>query len=335
MALLGIEGFETFGTTVGIAPVGHDRKYTTASPAGHRVRAGRTGGFSVELSSTAHSIQIPVTGTPQEGVIGFGFRVPILGNWLLIIFRSSGSNNTAWSLKSDGSMTIGRGGTVLGTTSTGLISVDTWYYVEIRTKIDNTTGSYEMRLNGTTVLSATGVDTQDSASANFDIIFLRGGGTIWYDDFYVIDILGGKNNDFLGVSSVLAMFPNAAGDSTDFTPDSGSNYARVNENPTDDDTSYVQSSTTGNKDLHNQDNISPSGIIRGIQVNTEVRDTLAGGSSLKTLVKSGTTTDTGPADTIAGTSYEYFTRVVEDDPDISGDWVVSALDAVQVGYEVG
>ena len=72
-----------------------------------------------------------------------------------------------------------------------------------------------------------------------------------------------------------------------------------------------------------------------MQINTEVTDTLAASASLKTLTKSGTTTDTGPANVIAGASYEYQTRILEEDPDISGDWTRAAIDAAQFGYEVG
>ena len=72
MALLWVEGFETFGTTIGIAPVGHDRKYTAGSPTGHRIRAGRTAGFSLEMSSTGHNLQLPVAGDPATAVLREG-----------------------------------------------------------------------------------------------------------------------------------------------------------------------------------------------------------------------------------------------------------------------
>ena len=52
------------------------------------------------------------------------------------------------------------------------------------------------------------------------------------------------NNNFLGNNKIVAMLPASAGDSSDWTPTGSANhYATVNENPPDDDTTYVQDST--------------------------------------------------------------------------------------------
>lgn len=334
MSLLAIEGFESFGTGI---PSGIDRKYFTAGEGSMALVTGRTGGLGLELGSTGESFFPLTPGNPPTSIIGFGFKTSNLTNENLVFFRADGNNNIVLKLNSDGSLSILRATTVLATTSAGLISVDTWYYIEIKAKINNTTGEYELRVNETTELSDTNVDTQDGTNAWTEQFLIRGhnfGNTV-YDDLYILDDAGSKNNTFLNTSVIRAMYPNAAGDASDFTPDSGSNHERVKENPTDDNTSYVESSTTGHQDLHNHDNISPTGVIRGIQISTEVRDTVAGGSSLKTLIKSGATLNTGPADIIAGTTFEYFTRILEEDPNISDDWVTSAIDAAQIGYEVG
>lgn len=340
MALLHIEGFDTFGQTIGIAPVGADRKHPTSVALNNtRVETGRTGDFSLKFNSTGSNFIFDDFGDKQTLFIGFGFKIDALVTNSFVFFQSGTSTNVRLELKSNGSLEMkGPTGATLGSTETGLIVVDTWFYIEMKVKVDDLVGEVELRVDKVVKFAVIDLDTQiNSGQPHSNRVTVRGfsGANCFYDDFYILDPTGAKNNNFLNISIVTPMFPNAAGDFTDFTPDSGSNFARVNEKSTDDDTSHVESSTTGDKDLHNQDNVTPSGIIRGIQVNTEVRDTIGGGSSLKSLVKSGTTTDTGPADSIAGTSYEYDTRILEDDPDISGAWVTSALDAVQVGYEVG
>lgn len=336
MSLLWIEGFETFGSSG--APTAINRKYTAVAPSGMVLSSGRTGGIAIEMSSTSESLETPDVGAnPQTIIIGFGFKVTSLITERLIFLRQGGTNNVGIKLNSDGSLSIERTPTVLATTSAGEISTGTWYYIELKATIDNSAGAFELKIDEVTKLNVSGVDTQASTNAYTDTVLFRGlnGGIITYDDLYVIDTLGSENNDFLGKSVIRAMYPNAAGDASDLTPDSGSNYARVNETVVDDDTSYVESSTTGHKDLHNHDNISPTGVIRGIQINTQVRDTVSGGSSLKSLVKSGTTTDTGSADTIDGTSYEHQFRILEQDPDTSAAWTLSGTDAAQIGYEVG
>jgi len=335
MTLLHIEGFETFGTSG--APSGLDRKYTTGS-AGVLV-AGRTGGIAFRVGSTATTITIGDTGDPQTIIIAFGLKMTVLGQESIVFLRSGDptiANNIVIATRADGAIEIRRSTTVLGTTATGVLIADTWHFIELKAKIDNTTGSFELKVDEVSVLSQSSIDTQQSNEAftNHFIIRGRNGTVTFYDDLYILDTLGSKNNDFLGKSIITAIYPDAAGDNADWTPDSGSNFARVNENPTDDDTSHVEASVAADKDLHNYDSGS-FGVIRGIQVNTEVRDTIGSGSNLKTLVKSGGTTDTSPNNPIAGTSYEYDTRILEDDPNGGGDWTDSALNAVQAGYEVG
>lgn len=335
MSLLHIEGFESFGTSG--SPVGFSRKYSTGGTG--TIVTGHTGGFAWRTGGTSVSFTISDTGNPQTIVLGFGFKISILKTESIIFFRSGSPirNNIVLKIKINGALEILRSTTVLGTTSAGLIVADTPYYIELKTKIDNTTGSFDLRIDKISVLSDSNIDTLDGAADPWTNHFIfRGanGAFISYDDFYILDLNGSENNNFLDAAVVVvASYPNAAGDETDWTPDTGSNFERVNENPTDDDVSFVEA-TTG-KDLHNYDDLSLSGTIHGIQINTEVRDTIGGGSNLKTLVKSGGTLDTGPLDSIAGTSYEYHTRILEQDPNTSAAWQSSAINAIQAGYEVG
>lgn len=339
MALRWIEGFETLGA-LNAAPTGIGRKYTTNGAAGMRLRAGRTNGLSLELSSTTENFRTIDLGSPQTLIVGFGFRVDALGNEQLLFFRGDNDtvNNIIFRLNSDGSVSIARSTTVLATTAAGEIAVDTWYYIEIRVKIDNIAGEYTLKIDGVSKLTDTNVDTQVGSNAWTDRILIRGSnfGNMLYDDIYILDETGTKNNTFLGNQVVIpAIFPDAAGDSADFTPDTGSNHERVDEVTIDDDTSYVESGTTGHRDLYNYSTLTEAGSVSGIQINTQVRDTVAGGSSLKTVTKSGTVVDVGPAEIIGGTSFEHQFRILELDPDGNVNWDVTAINNAQFGFEVG
>ena len=114
----------------------------------------------------------------------------------------------------------------------------------------------------------------------------------------------------------------------------GSNYADVNENPPDDDTTYVQDSTSGHKDLYAYGSVSGLSTIHGIQIATDARVTDAGSLSLKTLAKSAGVESDDAGQPVAASTYETYTRVMETDP--SGNaWTEATLNAAQFGVGVG
>jgi hypothetical protein len=76
------------------------------------------------------------------------------------------------------------------TSAAGVISANVWYYIELQMYIANAGGYVTLRVNGTTVASATGIDTQVLGSPSSPIarLFLRGGGTgvtVLFDDLYL------------------------------------------------------------------------------------------------------------------------------------------------------
>ena len=126
-----------------------------------------------------------------------------------------------------------------------------WYYIELKVKCA-TSGTFELRVGGTTVTSGTG-NTKLGSHDYHDGFPIFGGAhpAGRFDDLYFLDASGSTNNDFLGNVCVVTARPDAAGDSTLWTPDSGNNYARVNEAVCGDDSNYVQDGTTDDLDLYN------------------------------------------------------------------------------------
>jgi len=139
----------------------------------------------------------------------------------------------------------------------------------------------------------------------------------------------------LGDCRVIEMLPDAAGDSTQFTPDSGSNFARVNNAGTHDgDTSYVQSDTAGHEDLYSTANPSSSATtIYAAKVVTVARKTAAGDRALELSLKSGSTTDRVSIGNL-GDSYAEYESTYLLNPDTSSAWTISALNGVQIGQRV-
>lgn len=94
--------------------------------------------------------------------------------------------------------------TTLLDTSTYSLPTDSWVYVEMKFTIGNT-GSFEIKVNGDSVMSGSPVDTQNTANNRVNKIYLgdnTGTGLfslqpIFIDDFYLCDTAGTVNNDYL------------------------------------------------------------------------------------------------------------------------------------------
>ena len=91
---------------------------------------------------------------------------------------------------------------------------------------------------------------------------------------YVLDTTGTDNNTFLGSQIVEAVFPNSNAQSN-WSPSTGTNNAAcVDENPSNDDTDYVYSTTVGNKDLYGVTSCTRiNANIKGVQLNADARVT--------------------------------------------------------------
>jgi len=229
--------------------------------------------------------------------------------------------------------------TMLNQTTDPALSTDNWHYIEVKVVVHDTAGSYEIRVDGVTVLSDTNVDTRGGDEDSEIVQFKPQVVNQELDDIYICDTDGTTNNDFLGQVVIEGIFPSADGDASGWTPASGTdNSAMVDDIPPDDDTSYVESNTQGDEDLYDYADLSTitTEPILGLQVNTDVRmNEFPGDFDLYQPVKSGSTTSDGQPANIATDNYEVATRILETDPDTSSAWTASGVNGTQFGIKVG
>ncbi len=339
MALLWIEGFEGFGTTISAAPAPTgivNRKYPFVSDeASMRIQAGRVSDCSIEFGLTGIYMRSPLLTTDATMCVGLAIKVSAFPSAYesFLDFKDGFTQGMNVAINNDGTLVVSRGSTVLTVSASPLI-IDQWHYVEFKTTCHNSTGSYELLVDEVSWLSDSGIDTQAGSNAYHDAFELGGiaGLNIYFDDLYCLDATGSVNNDFLGNVKVVAIRPDGAGGSTDWTPNAGANYAAVNEEELDSDATYVETSTTTDKDLYDYGPLSASSI-KGVQLVTEVRVTDASSYDLNALIKSGATEDEGTPATVVSTSYVTHVRIAETNPDTSNLWTPSEVNAAQFGVK--
>ena len=353
--LLWIEGFDNFGTGVGSAPSPTGvvaRKYASVNwETSMDVETGRLGGYALQLQFDNGCYFSPGDVTTNDTVV-LGFAVKWKTSWPNLLYKRFASLYDGATLgmnlamTANGEVEVRRGTTTLKTTSGLGLSLGAWAYFEFKVTCADS-GSYELRVNGVTVASDTGVNTK-AGTHNYHTTFrLTGtsgndGGAAIYDDLYFLDGSdgGNGNKDFLGDMRVVTIRPDGD-DTVQWTPGTGTDhYALVDEivaGTEDDDAGgdYVEDTVSDHKDLYTYAALAgvTSGI-KGIQVNTDARITDAGSFTLKSVVKSGETESADEGQAISVATYTTKSRVVEADP-AGGAWSVSAVNAVKAGVQVG
>jgi hypothetical protein len=163
------------------------------------------------------------------------------------------------------------------------------------------------------------------------------------DDVIVYD---GQANDANGNADITGpigdcglawLLPAGAGTTTQFTPDTGSNYARVNEATPDGDTSYVGSSTVGNIDTYALADL-PGTVttVKGVASVHYAKKTDVGARGMKAELRSGGGNSAHATEIAPGTSYQYYFSNWGRNPNngTPADWTPAAVNALEVGQQV-
>ena len=365
MALLGFDSFAHYTT---LAQKGWTVGVTGTAPT--IAAEGRTASC-VKWTLTGSQTAATLTYAPARpsatisGALGFAIKVTGLSNVsplnkTLLAFMQSGVSGLTVMLNTDGTLTLRRldplAETDLATTS-GAIVDGVWAYLGFDWALANA-GSFLINLAGAgDVLTFSG-DTLSSGivlpewqSIRFlggilptygDVrSFQVGAGTttVHVCDFYLIDKEGAYTTDLLGNVTAECLLPQTdavdPGTNSDWTCSTGGDHgALVDENPPDDDTTYLSIDTTG-KDTWNYPPMSvDAATIYGVQVSTCAKKADSGTAEFKNLARvttvdnQGTTTHS-PADT----GYVYYKDVWERNPDDSTVWTPADIADAEFGVE--
>jgi hypothetical protein len=343
MALLWLEGFEGYDETIDAvpAPTGvMGRKYATiTNEGGMRLKVGRHSGISLYFAVTSCHLETPSLTTHDTLIAGCGWKINTTSDCAILSFKD-GTTSGMWVRKKSGAteLEIVRGVTVLDTTVGLNLHQSHWYFVEMKIKCHATLGEYEVRVNGVTVLSATGVNTKAGSNDYHDIMAFRSQSAnrgSQYDDWYVCDGSGATHNDFLGDCKIIRIDPDGddAANWGTSTP-SANHYENVDEVETDDDTSYIEESASTTIDLFDYEDVASLGTIQGVQLSTECRDTDANTFSIITPIESGGNQYDDVAQSIGTQNYVTKRRIAGVDPDTASLWMATNLNAAKFGVKV-
>jgi hypothetical protein len=341
MALLLIEGFEQY--TIGDSPElarGGWAANTTLNNSFYILKAGRhAGGQGIELALNGGNLFHPIPATDVV-TVGFAYRMVDAGPsaQTFLNLRNGLIDHLGLVATVGGELRLNRGVTQIDITSGLGLTQNIWYYFEIDATIHNSTGAYEVRLDGATILSDTGVDTQNAGDAVVDNIEFLGNSATdnEFDDIYVLDDAGTDNTGLLGDCRVETVFPDALGNENDFTASPAvDQHLNVDDGVTpDDDTTYNWSATATDRELYGFAALTGNvGTVFGVDAKMLCRKEDAGFREVRVIARSNIT-EVESGNLTLGVDYIYKNNIYENDPNGGINWTETSVNAAQFGIDL-
>jgi hypothetical protein len=243
----------------------------------------------------------------------------------------------------DGSVDLWKGvngsiGTRIGTTPAGLISISHYTHVGVEWKI-STSGYLRVYINGH--LAA------DSGTINMFTPFTSGGWSSlsWTPIGFIDDLYWGDGDtsdplnpwaSFLGdlrVEGQLCLTDAVGGGGTfrTWTPSTGTDHgALLDENPPDDDTTFVSSGTIGQRESVKFANITPTtGAVYGIKAMPNMVKTTFADRTVQVGAYVAATEAYQPAQALAQTTYKYYPAMMGYNPVAAVPWTISTANSME------
>ena len=313
-------------------------KWDATSSTSGSVATGVYGFGSCRVLSIAGLVLQKTVPAAATYIVATHVRIPTLpgSDTAIVLFREGTTNHTDIRVTSTGALRATRNGTSLGVSS-AVISANVWYWLSVKVNIHDSTGTVTVYVNGVSVLALTGQDTRNGGTAGTvdNIQLVSAANSHNWDNTHILDTSGGSPlNDQPTTEEwrIDTQVATGAGNSTQFTPSTGSNWQNVDDATEDGDSTYNESSTVGHTDLFAIGNFT-AGVVREVQVCLLARKTDSGTREIREKCRSNSTNYSGSTQALTS-AYALYRQNREVDPNTSAAWASAALDAAEFGYEL-
>lgn len=332
MALLFMESFDGYGGTASQATL-----WSTQGTLGTSSPVPRTGTYCARSTGFWQRVIAPGS---QTIIAGYAFYWGGSQQGYAILYETAAFNLAQCSVTADtdGKVRVRAGdnsAAALGISASAVLVASSWNYIEWKITVGNS-GTYEVKVNGVSVLSGSGDTQARSTSAIVGFSVSPGGSLNGVDDFFLLDSTGSTLNDYLGDCKVECLSPQAGnGSNTGLTCSTGTDHgALVDELPANDDTDYNYSATASVKDTYNFTNLASTGVVKAVQAVARARKTDSATKELALVARLGSTDYDGATKAVAATTYGQYLQIWETRPSDSLAWTVSDVNAAEFGLKV-
>lgn len=325
-----IDGFDRVSDNASLALRGWSGTSTTWAA----VTGRNSQGFALRktVGGEASLARVLPGGAKASRVIGVALRQnAYTSDYKTVALEDSGTVQMEMGLTNDGKIYVRRGTTEIG--RSGVIwasptGLGVWKYLEFVTTIHNSAGSYAVYVDGVSVLSASGIDTQESANAYASTLRIgfNSANQTDMDDMYVGDTrLGDRRVVTLDVTSDSAVaWTRSAG---------ANNYATVDDNPLS-ATDYNEATAASLRDQFGMANLSfTPQSIDCVAVNYVHNKQDSGARTMRAGIVSGASTGNGATISPALVTNSFRQDLFATDPNTGSAWTKSGVDAAEPFYE--
>lgn len=336
MALIFIEGFDNIDTAQ-IA-----RKWETVVGNGVILTPGRFGGKCLQFNNVGTTSYVQQSFVARQSYI-FGSAFSIAygdSTGPIITYLDDGTPQLDVRITADAAIQFTRNGVPIATSDPNRFAFGFFNYLEVQVFISNLSGYVIARINGNVVLNVSGLDTQNTGNSTINQIRFSpptnsGNYDLRFDDLYICDTTGIRNNTFLGETRVETHFPVANGSTNNFVVyGADNNWQAVDETTADDDASFTQSGTIGAKDLYQIEDHNFTGEIFGVQQVFVHRKDDVGERNVAALLKTGNGTEYEGSQIAAQSSYQLSKKLWEVNPETGTEWTPETVNASEFGIIV-
>lgn len=309
---------------------------------------GLRGGNALIYTQTApsYTYEVDGVGSGDTIIMGFQFKGGSGGVWSPSGCVIAAGLNQLTPFEFDPSLVLGSGGdlevwkdfgragrTLLGTATGALASPNNWYHIQFKFKMSTTVGVVEVKVDNTVVLTLTGLDLLHSTLPSLILgpILINGTDspvacTMYYDDFWAVDLTGTYNNDYLGIAIVDRLDPTGLGvvESTD---------SAAIDDPTPDGAATSIFFPPGNGDRWAMTDLTAGYAPAAVQADWNAVGVHFGHPGLlETQFDTNSTVWTAPSNlSFPYGSYSQQNLLVELNPVTSVLWTTAEINAVQAG----
>lgn len=306
----------------------------------------RTGAYALYTPDRNAKCYFNFTASVTELYVRFAVWMEIWqssGPTQLLTLRDASGNtqNMVTIAQATRRLEVRRGTTVIATGTT-TIALQTWYVVEARFLVHDSTGRVELRVNGgANEVDFTG-DTAQTGTVNYGSL---ASGYTWDDGgyptdvkFYIDDLAvnstaGDRNNSWVGQGGIRLVYPDGNTSDIDWTASAGANYDAVNNRPPS--AAYVYSNTMGAEDIYTLDTsaLPAAGTVSAVKALLYAKVDADGGKVAGVMRLPSDGTDTLTARTLS-TSYLTYGEILEVDPIHDETWTLARLGLLELGARI-
>lgn len=313
-----------------------DTEIITATP---RTGKGMYGLHSTTFLRKSFGVSTSVT----ELYWGFAVRLPYVGVNQVPFFQvftdnpSTYNNYDGLMVTSGGAVQALRGGTIIATSSAGIISANTWYYFEVWLKPLNSNGRFVVKVDGAAAcIDYTGDTTDNKEYINAWGIQGVEGNTgrtpTLFDDIVVNDTSGSDNNTYPGLVRLLPIRPESAGSNADWSRagvDLGADEAQARNGGFE--FAMLQTADADDKVTLSTEipDLPVGATITNVIVSARARVQSGAGVIAPMINSNGT--ESISADQNLASGWRYYSYVWHHNPEDNADWAEADIDTIDIG----